>query len=348
MTYKSFLSRIRRENISSFYLFEGEEEYLKKEVLCKLKKKLISGNEDFNYRVLNASYHKGREILESAYQLPFNSKWQLLVVEEAEKLTGNDEREVMNYLKKPVDSTCMVLVGNNFNKQSNLYNFFKKNDRIVSFYPLSEVQIVEWIKEKVREGGKDIGDEAAFELYRRIGKDLFLLQGEIDKLLSFVHPHKFIEESDVAKLTGEKSQESIFDFLKAFKEKKLSRTLYILARLLSRGEEPLMVSSMLAREVRILLLLKLSRKELTPLEACSYIFKTRRKYTGFFLEKASEYINASKKFTLPQLLFAQQKMLDVELSIKSGKEKADIAIEKVVISILSFPLKTFESSFLTL
>ncbi|RLE14658.1 DNA polymerase III subunit delta, partial [Candidatus Aerophobetes bacterium] len=40
MTYKKFLTQIKRKNISPFYLFEGEERYLKREALQKLKAEL--------------------------------------------------------------------------------------------------------------------------------------------------------------------------------------------------------------------------------------------------------------------------------------------------------------------
>lgn len=335
MRYKDFLARIEKGNISPFYLFEGEEDYLKKEALQKLKKKLIPCNEDFNFQVLNATSHKGRDILEAASQLPFNSKWYLLVVEEAEKLSSRDERMITNYLKKSVDSTCLVLMGKKFNPRSEVYNFFKKKGGLVLFYPLKQTEALDWIKDRVKEGGKAINDEAAFELYKRTGGNLFLIQSEIDKLLSFVHPENFIKKAQVIKLAGENTQENIFDFLQAFREKNLCLTLHKLNRLFLQGEKPLMVNAMLTREVRILFSLKLAEEKLTPSRACSYIFKGRARYSGFFLKKAKSYIEAAKKFAIPQLLFAQQKILNTEYSIKRGREEAEVAIQKAVIEILS-------------
>ncbi|RLE10916.1 hypothetical protein DRJ04_08955, partial [Candidatus Aerophobetes bacterium] len=119
--------------------FEGEEKYLKREALQKLKAELISGNEDFNYQLLTPTSYTGREILELACQLPFNNRWQLLVVEEADRLTLKDEKIIMDYLKNPVNSTCLVLVGERFNPQSRLYKFFKEKDKLVIFYLLREM-----------------------------------------------------------------------------------------------------------------------------------------------------------------------------------------------------------------
>ena len=164
MTYRQFLTQVERGQISPFYLFEGEEEYFKKEALENLKSKLISNNKDFDYQRMNAAFHSGREILELACQLPFDNKWQIVVVEDAEKLDSKDEEIIRDYFKKPVDSTCMVLMGKKFNFQSKLYKFFKKEDKLVLFYPLRERQAVNWIKEKVKKEEKSITDEAAIEL----------------------------------------------------------------------------------------------------------------------------------------------------------------------------------------
>jgi len=337
MRYKEFLAKLNKGKISPVYIFEGKENYLKKEAVQKLRRELVPKSEDFNFQILNATSHTAKDILGAAYQLPFNSKWNLLVVEEANKLSSRDENMIIDYLKEPVNSTCLVLLGEKFDNKSKLYNFLKRKNKVVFFYPLTEIEVINWIKDKVEGGEKTITDEAAFELYKRVGEDLFLLQNEIAKLLSFVHPESCIKQSHVIQLAGESVQENIFGFLEAFREKNLPVALRILSRLFLQGEKHLVVGSMLGREVRVLFSLKLAGPKLTPHQACSFIFKRRTGYTSFFLKKAKNYIEAAEKFTIPELLFAQRRILNMEYSIKKGREEADIAIQKAVIDILSYP-----------
>jgi len=188
--------------------------------------------------------------------------------------------------------------------------------------------------DKVKKEKKSITDEAAIELYKRIGGNIFLLQSEVNKLVSFSYPQDSIEKSHVTQLIGEYVQENIFDFLQAFKQKNSSLTLHLLNRFFLQGKEPLMINNMLSREVRILFSLKLAGPKITSEKACSYIFKGKRQYSSFHLRKAKEYIEAAKKFTVPQLIFAQRRVLNAEFSIKKGKEKPDIAIQKALISII--------------
>ena len=50
MKYREFITELERGNVALAYLFEGEEDYLKKEALKRLKKKIILPDyEDFNY-----------------------------------------------------------------------------------------------------------------------------------------------------------------------------------------------------------------------------------------------------------------------------------------------------------
>ena len=336
MTYRQLVAEIKKGHISPFYLFEGKEDYLKNQALLTLKEQLVAGNEDFNFQRVNATRYTAREVLELACQLPFNSTWQVLVVDEVERLTTKDEKVIKDYLKKPVPSTCMVLMGGKLDSRSALYKFCKEEGKLVHFYPLDERRAVQWLKDKAKGQGKSITDEAAFELYRRTGGDLFLLGSELDKLVSFIYPRASIQTSHVIELAGEKVQENIFDFLRAFKQKNLPLSLHILNRLFLRSEEPLIVNSMLTREVRILFSLKLAEPKMTPDRACSYIFKGKKGHSSFYLQRATEYIKATENFTIPQLLFAQQRILKTEFSIKKGREEPKIALQKTLIDILSY------------
>ncbi len=337
MTYKQFLLQIKKGKIHPFYLFEGEENYLKKRALHKLRKKILpSQNQNFNFQPLNATQHTGQQILEAAYQLPFNSRWQLVIVEEAENLSLKDKEKILDYLKNPLDTTCIVFVGEKFDTGEKFYRFFKQKNKVVSFNPLSEKEAAVWIRRKIEKEGKTITDEAIFQLYERTGGDVSLIQNEIDKLISFTHPKTSIQESDILKLSGEVTQKNIFDFIQAFRQKDLSSTLHILHTLILTGKEPLAIHAMLAREIRILLKLKLAGSKIDPYQACRYIFKSQTNYTRFFLDKAKQYLEATERFTLEHLLFAHQKILSTEFAIKKGKEEAVAGVEREILDILTY------------
>lgn len=336
MNYTVFLQQIERE-ISPFYIFEGKEEYLKREALKKLKKKLITSPEaePFNFILLDSLQNTSQEILEAAHQLPFNNKWILVVVERADKLRSRDEEKLIDYLKDPINSTCIVFIGQEFEKQRELYRFFRERRKVVSFNPLREKEAIAWIIEKVKEQGKTISYEAAFLLAEKSKGDVFFLENEINKLLLFVHPETSIEEFHVLGLSGKGESEDIFSLLRAFRNKDLPLALGILNKLFLQGEKPLLIESMLAREVRILIRLKVAGGNITPRKACGIIFRKNSSFSDFYLNKAKEYIKAANSFSLSHLLFAQERILTVEFLIKKGRQQEKAALQQALIDILT-------------
>ena len=71
MKYREFVTALERGNVALAYLFEGEEDYLKKEALERIKKKIISPDyEDFNYERFFGADSSAGQIIESLSTLP--------------------------------------------------------------------------------------------------------------------------------------------------------------------------------------------------------------------------------------------------------------------------------------
>ncbi|MBC7190522.1 DNA polymerase III subunit delta [Candidatus Aerophobetes bacterium] len=345
MTYRDFQVQIKKGKIKPFYLFAGEEEYLKQEALRKLKEKIGVSGEQLNFTRLNASSMKARDIIEAAFQIPFGSKWQLLVVEETERLKSRDKERLLEYLKKPVASTCIVFMIKEAKREDDFFHFFKKKGAFVRFFPLRGENLLNWIREKVEERGKSISEEALFELERRMGNNLYLLENEIEKLSSFIHPGSCIEKEHVILLCGETVGKSVFDFLAAFRARNLNLAVSLLQKLFEQGREPLYINFMLVREVRHLLFIKLSslKEKLNLLSVAEHLFPAGQGTRDFYLKIAQSYIEATRLFSLKELILAQQKMLKAEYLLKTGESAPHLLIQKLVIEILSPPADSLQN-----
>lgn len=335
MNYNEFTRSIKRGKISPVYLFEGEENYLKREAIKALKAKIIPPeNEDLNYEIFFAPDSSPGEIVESASTPPFVGKWRLILVKEMDKLADYGRKIFGRYLNSPVSSTCLVCMAGKIDKRTKLYRLFLERGSVVSFYPLRGSRIVSWATERVRKRDKEITPEALIYLVERVGDDLCYLDSEIEKLSLFVHPRKLIEREDTEQAMGQAKGEGVFDLTKAFRGKDLSRSLFILLHLLERGEDPLGIYSLIVREVRILLRIKAKEGKISSSQACPIIFGWRSSYSWFYTNIASEYIQAVKKFSLSELISDYERLVEVETSIKTGKEEPDIALEKLVLDLL--------------
>ncbi len=335
MKYKQFIAELEAGKITSVYLFEGEEGYLKEEALKNLKKRIISPEyKEFNYERFSGANISASQIIESANTFPLQAKKRLVVVEEVDKLSDEDQRALGRYLDNPVGTTCLVCTGEKLDKRKRLYKTFLEKGKVVSFYPLWEGEVMAWIKGKIEKEGKRISSQALLYFKDRVGNDLRELNNEIEKLVLYTHPKRVIEKEDVEEAVGEGKGMGVFDLTRAVREKALSRALFILCRLLEKGEEPLRIHSLVTREMRILLKIKEKEGKISSQEACSVIFRPKSYYSQFYTNIAAEYIQAVRKFSLSQLVTAFKYLVETEASIKTGREEPAIAIERMILGIL--------------
>lgn len=334
MKYSNFITALERDRIVSAYLFEGEEDYLKKEALKRLKKKIISPEyEDFNYERFSGADSSVSQIIESLSTLPLKGKWRLVVVEEVDKLSEKNQKMMAEYLANPVKTTCFVAIGGKIDKRKRLYKSFSTKGEIVSFYSLYDGEIVDWVKKRVEEENKRISPLALFYLKERGGSDRRDLNNSIEKLLLYIHPRKVIEKEDVEEVLGEGEGGGVFDLTEAIRERNLAAAMSILTKLLERGEPPLRIHSLITREMRILLRIKEKGEKISSQEACAIIFGPRSYYAPFYTKIASDYIIAARKFDFSDLITSYQYLVETEASIKTGREEPDLAIERMVLHI---------------
>jgi len=336
MKYNEIIRNLNRGKIASAYLFDGEELYLKNKVLKRIKKEFISPKyEDFNYEIISGKNASTAQIGDSLITLPLKGAKRLVVIEEAEKLSSANQKLLLEYLAKKTDSTtCLICLGEKFNKKTKFYREFKKKNRIVSFNLLQDEKIINWIcKETQRKGGK-ITTEAAIYLEEKIGNDPISLTKEIKKLFLFIYPRPLIEKKDVKEVVGEGKGADVFALIKTIRKQDHSQALLILPELLDKGENYMKIHSLIVREIRLLLIIKEKKGNLFPRKICPLIFPTTKYYYSFHIDIAKEYIQASKKFSLSQLIKAYEDLLEAEASIKSGKEEPYIALQRVFLNLL--------------
>ena len=88
------------------------------------------------------------------------------------------------------------------------------------------------------------------------GSDLQTLAGELDKLLLYAWNEKNITDSAIEDLLSTSRQQSIFELIGTMGRRDRNGALRSLANLLSMGEHPLVVVTMMARHCRQVLIAK--------------------------------------------------------------------------------------------
>jgi len=107
---------------------------------------------------------------------------------------------------------------------------------------------------RVLEGaGKTMTDAAWLALGRKTGFDLAASLAAVEKLVLYTEGRPLIDEGDVEEVVGKTKEDHVFALMAALSARDLDRAVRVVNDLCDRGTAPLLILSMLAREIRLLL-----------------------------------------------------------------------------------------------
>ena len=137
-------------------------------------------------------------------------------------------------------------------RRTTLYRLLAQKAKMVETMPLKGVALTSWIEDRARKMGLRLDGKAAALLAQTTGPDLMQAEQELTKLQNFVGERP-VTEDDVLKLSVGSVPPSIFELLDLLGSRNSAATILV-ERLLASGEDPLYVLSMLAYQLRNLLL----------------------------------------------------------------------------------------------
>ena len=149
------------------------------------------------------------------------------------------------------------------------------------------------------------------------------MANEIDKLVLFTSGRR-IEEEDVKRLVNYAQEASVFAMVDAILEFKAGIAEQLLQQLLQQGAAPAYLLVMLARQVRMIVQVK----ELRSRKKSEVEIQDRLGLASeFVLRKTLEQAN---RYSLARLKEVYHKLLEADLSIKTGKYDAELALSILI------------------
>jgi len=185
--------------------------------------------------------------------------------------------------------------------------------------------LVNWLKKQVNKNKADINPEALRKLIAYVGSDLWQLNNELNKLMSY-KTEQSINEEDIDLLVKSKIDTDIFKTLDALAKRDKKTAFRLLHEHLEKGENEIYLFSMFVYQIRVLLKLKDLIEKGTP-------FYNLSKLSGlhpFVVKKSSEQL---KNFGLEQLKSIYKYLLKIELGLKKGRLDGSAALDLLVAEI---------------
>ena len=254
---------LKKQGLAPLYLVMGEEDCLRDRAVAALKVAVLGassadgGLDAFNYDVLYGDESDGSEILARLGQAPVFAARRFVVVKSAEKLLAEDGEALLSYVKEPSETTTLVFVAPKLDKRLKFSKVLMERAVPIDCASIADMQLSSWIREESGRAGVRLSEDAAgalsqlaLSLKGEAGGSLNLLRRELEKLAAYVPPDKTAGVPDVHAVRGGEPGASVFDLAKAIAERREGRALWILARNLDSGEDPLRILGALAWQFR--------------------------------------------------------------------------------------------------
>jgi len=318
------------------YLLHGDDAFAIQRFIQTLEERLGDpATAQMNITVIEKGAFSFRALSSAAQAMPFLSPRRLVVVHDPlAALNSPAQREKFTALLEGLPDTTALVIA----IPRPLIQEGKKSHWLLSWADMQGgrvyvrelalprgAQLTRWVRDQCAAMGGAITPQAVEALIELTGSAPRLLRQELEKLLAYVNYARPIEADDVAYLVSGHAEGNIFALVDAVGNQNRSQALNFLHVLLEE-ESPLRIFSMLARQFRLLIMV---RELLDQGFTVDEIVKTAR-IRSFVARKL---IPQANRYTLAMLEQIYARLLDIDVAIKGGQVEADVALDTLIAAL---------------
>jgi DNA polymerase-3 subunit delta len=228
-----------------------------------------------------------------------------------------------DHLSRIPDGTVLVLVDGKIKGSNPLLKQLSPRAEVRSFPILRNDGLRQWIRRGVAEQGASISPEAVDLLAKLVGGNLWIMTNEISKLALFASGRR-IEMEDIKAIVSLAQQTSVFAMVDAILDFKAGVAEQLLEQLLERGASPAYLLVMLSRQVRMIVQARELRRQRRP----DVEIQDRLGLTSEFALRKT--LDQAQRYSLERLREVYNKLLETDLSIKTGKYEGGLALNLLI------------------
>ncbi|HON17895.1 MAG TPA: DNA polymerase III subunit delta [Salinivirgaceae bacterium] len=228
---------LRKGEYYPIYFLMGEEDFFIDEVANYIENNVLSPDErDFNQTVIYGDDTTIDKIIIDARRFPVMSKYQVILIREANALKGiegdeSDDSGWLLYASKPMQSTILVFLyrGKTLDKRRKVYKTLEKTAAILESKRIYESKMPEWVMSYVHSKGYNIQSAAAQVLTVHLGNDLTKVTNELSKLMTLLPAGSIINTQHIEDNIGISKEYNIFELNKTIGQRDITKAFTIVA-----------------------------------------------------------------------------------------------------------------------
>jgi DNA polymerase-3 subunit delta len=327
-------------NTSPVYFLYGPEDYLIEEEIQKLLNQTLSKKEQgFNFHLFNGEEHSSQEIMRTAQTLPMFSQYRFVLVSNADRMDKEKVEALMEYIRKPSSSTCLILYGQTIGPWRAYRKEIEKVGQVREYPRLRGKALASWVRKKMQEKGKPLSEVAAEYLIETVGDHLYDIDNALEKAFLSVGEKRTIELSDMEEITTEVKVSTVFDLTDAIGHQNLEKALVILEKAMESGAIPFKREEEPSKKDPVPLLLSMMAKQYWSMLVIKQMSSPHRdvgelaKELGTSPWNIKKLMEQGRNFSEASLQEGIQKCHQTDLAVKRSRGPRDLLMEKLVIDL---------------
>ena len=314
--FKQIENDIQSKKFSPIYLLMGEEEFYINKITSLIINNSISESEkEFNLNILYGKDTSVDEIISICKKFPLMSKFQLVVIKEAQDLSRTID-QLTSYTNNFLESTILIInyKHKTLDKRKSLYKSIAKNGTVLESKKLYDNQVQQWINQYLSDKNIKASNKAVAMIVDYLGSDLNKIANELNKLIQLKKDEKEISDIDIEKYIGISKEYNNFELRKAISEKNTFKAFQI-ADYFSKNSNsnPLVVTISMVFDFFSKLLLYHANDSIPDSKKAIIL-----KINPFFI---SEYNRASKNYSIKKVTEVISIIREYDLKSKGSGAK---------------------------
>ncbi|MBN2467986.1 MAG: DNA polymerase III subunit delta [Deltaproteobacteria bacterium] len=322
-----FFSAFKEGPLFPLYYFFGEERYLITKAVHLVKKR--AEQEDNGLVRLTLYPEKNTALstaLDDARTLPFLETRKIILLPDVDKRVLAEQQTVLTFLRRPAKKSIVIFTGKELAFKGDLLTAFNQNGmsmRLPHPYP---GEVVEWIIHMAKDLGKTMRAPTASYLQGLIGDRLQDLSNELGKLSLYCEDREEIGRDDIEKTTSAAQVDSIFELTDHIGNRQHLKALHSLAHLMSSGEPPLRILTMIIRQFRMIMEVRSCLDQGNNPEEV-------RRHLNMKPYLWKKLYPQARKFSEPSAKTCFQRLWETDQTLKTQQLPAKIILERLIMDL---------------
>ena len=246
--------------------------------------------------------------------------------DEEEKVSKKDEK-LLQYLNEPNDNTVLIFTLNGkADTKKKICKIIKDRYKFIQIDDLKPKEIYSRIEKSLKDSGYKIDSNTGYYIVNNALNNYDLAINEVEKIKLYYGKGCTVKYEDVVNIVSKNIEDNNFKFIDTVISKDIKEAFKMYDDLMIQRVEPIMLMSMLAKEVRNLLLVKKmmkskSKKDMMEVLGLKFDFQI------------DKLISNCYSFSESKLEGYLVLLSDLDYKIKRGKISNKLALEMFIMDI---------------